>query len=75
VILSADQRAEAWPDLPLSAWNDTRATLHLWTQIVGKVRLTQSPWINHSWHVTLPRRCVTEVHLIIANHGTRLKLH
>jgi hypothetical protein len=45
--------AEVWPSLPLEAWNDTCATLHMWTQIVGKIRLTQSPWINHSWHVTL----------------------
>jgi hypothetical protein len=45
--------AEAWPDLPLAAWSDTCATLHLWTQVVGKVRLVQSAWINHSWHVTL----------------------
>lgn len=43
----------AWPPLPLEAWSDTCATLHLWTQIVGKVRLVQSPWVNHSWHVTL----------------------
>ena len=39
--------------LPLEEWSDTAATLHLWMQIVGKVRLVQSPWINHSWHVTL----------------------
>jgi hypothetical protein len=44
---------ETWPSLPLEAWSDTCATLHMWTQIVGKIRLTQSPWINHSWHVTL----------------------
>jgi hypothetical protein len=43
----------AWPSLPLDAWRETYATLHLWTQIVGKIRLTQSPWVNHSWHVTL----------------------
>ena len=42
-----------WPDLPLAAWKDTCATLHLWTQIVGKVRTAHSPWLNHSWHVTL----------------------
>ena len=42
-----------WPSLPLEAWSDTYATLHLWLQIVGKVRLVQSPWVNHSWHVTL----------------------
>lgn len=44
---------EPWPSLPLEAWSETCATLHLWTQIVGKVRLVQSPWVNHSWHVTL----------------------
>jgi hypothetical protein len=43
----------AWPELPYSAWKDTYATLHLWTQIVGKVRLAQTPWLNHSWHVVL----------------------
>jgi len=42
---------EAWPDLPYSAWADTCATLHLWTQIVGKIRLAFTPWLNHSWHV------------------------
>jgi len=49
---SADRDA-AWPSLPLEAWSDTAATLHMWFQIVGKVRLVQSPWTNHSWHVTL----------------------
>jgi Family of unknown function (DUF5996) len=44
---------ETWPALPFEAWSDTCATLHRWIQIVGKVRLTQSPWINHCWHVTL----------------------
>ena len=44
---------DQWPSLPLEAWADTYATLHLWTQIVGKIRLAQSPWLNHSWHVTL----------------------
>ena len=47
------QRTDAWPDLPLAAWQDTFATLHLWTQIVGKIRLVKSPWLNHSWHTTL----------------------
>ena len=49
----ADSREEAWPSLPLESWSDTCATLHMWTQIVGKIRLVQSPWVNHSWHVTL----------------------
>jgi hypothetical protein len=42
-----------WPSLPFAEWKDTAATLHMWTQIVGKVRLMLSPWTNHSWHVTL----------------------
>lgn len=46
-------REELWPDLPLDAWEDTCRTFHLWTQIVGKVRIAQTPWINHSWHVPL----------------------
>ena len=44
---------ERWPELPYAAWKDTCATLHLWTQIVGKTRLALTPWLNHSWHVTL----------------------
>jgi Family of unknown function (DUF5996) len=43
----------SWPELPTAVWRDTYATLHLWTQIIGKIRLTKSPWLNHSWHVTL----------------------
>jgi Family of unknown function (DUF5996) len=42
-----------WPELPYAAWRDTRDTLHLWTQVVGKIRLMQAPWLNHSWHVVL----------------------
>jgi hypothetical protein len=42
-----------WPDLAYSAWSDTLATLHLWTQIVGKIRLTLTPWLNHSWQTPL----------------------
>jgi hypothetical protein len=45
-----DQR---WPELPYAAWKDTRDTLQLWTQAVGKIRLALSPWLNHSWHVAL----------------------
>ncbi|MGH9333847.1 MAG: DUF5996 family protein, partial [Vicinamibacteria bacterium] len=44
---------EIWPSLPYESWKDTCATLHRWTQIVGKVRLSRSAWVNHSWHVTL----------------------
>jgi len=42
-----------WPELPTAEWRDTCATLHLFTQIVGKIRLARSPWLNHSWQVTL----------------------
>jgi hypothetical protein len=42
-----------WPTLALEDWQDTCTTLHLWTQVVGKIRLVQTPWINHSWHVPL----------------------
>lgn len=43
---------ERWPELPYPAWKNTCATLQLMTQIVGKTRLTLTPWLNHSWHVT-----------------------
>ena len=45
--------SEVWPALPLAAWSDTLATLHLWTQIAGKIRHTLSPRINHCWSDTL----------------------
>jgi hypothetical protein len=44
---------EIWPSLPYAEWKETAKTLHMWTQIVGKIRLALTPWINHSWHVTL----------------------
>jgi Family of unknown function (DUF5996) len=44
---------EAWPELPYAVWRETAATLHLWTQIVGKVRLKLTPWVNHGWQVPL----------------------
>ncbi len=42
---------DAWPSLPYPAWKDSCATLLFWTQVVGKIRLVQTPWVNHSWHV------------------------
>lgn len=42
-----------WPPLAYHEWQDTQATLHRWAQIVGKIRLVQTPWVNHSWHVSL----------------------
>lgn len=53
-MTTADVRPEEpWPELPLEAWSDTYATLQRWLQIVGKIRLSQTPWMNHGWHVTL----------------------
>jgi hypothetical protein len=49
----ADSALVPWPELPFAAWSETRSTLQLWTQIVGKIRLAQTPWLNHSWHVPL----------------------
>ena len=45
--------AEAWPSLPLEAWSETYTTLHMWTQIVGKVCLARAPMVNHWWQVPL----------------------
>lgn len=46
-------KSDNWPDIPFNEWKDTLATVQLWTQIVGKIRLRAMPWLNHSWHVTL----------------------
>src|SRR5216117_3916762 len=48
-----DETVAVWPDLPYAEWRETAATLQLWTQIVGKVRLTLTPWLNHGWQVPL----------------------
>jgi hypothetical protein len=42
-----------WPELPTAAWRETYATIHLWTQVIGKIRLVRTPWLNHSWHIAL----------------------
>ena len=47
----------AWPSLPLEEWRDTYATLHMWTQVIGKIRLAQAPLINHWWEVPLYVTC------------------
>jgi uncharacterized protein DUF5996 len=51
--IASSKRDEVWPPLPFAEWKETAATLHMWTQIIGKIRLALSPWTNHSWHVTL----------------------
>ena len=48
-----DDAVAVWPDLPYASWRETAATLQLWSQIVGKVRLTLTPWLNHGWQVPL----------------------
>src|SRR5271166_3222976 len=74
-----------WPSLPLSQWQATYRTLHMWTQIIGKIRMTLSPPLNHWWHVTLyvnsrglttgpvpyPRG-VFEIQLDFLNHSCRI---
>jgi hypothetical protein len=49
----AAMASSMWPPLPYEAWKDTYETLHMWTQIVGKIRLGRMPWLNHCWQVTL----------------------
>ncbi len=48
-----DSESAQWPEIPFEPWKETIANLHMMTQIVGKVRLMRTPWLNHSWHVTL----------------------
>jgi len=76
---------DPWPSLPLNEWQDTYNTLHMWTQIIGKIRMTLSPPLNHWWHVTLyvnslglttgpipyPRG-VFEIQLDFQNHALRI---
>jgi hypothetical protein len=60
-----------WPDLPVAAWRDTYTTLHMWTQIVGKIRLAQAPRLNHWWQIALyvtPRGLTTSA----MPHGDKL---
>ena len=52
-VISVNLWLMSWPSLPLEEWKDTCATLHMWTQIVGKVRLELTPLVNHWWNVPL----------------------
>jgi Family of unknown function (DUF5996) len=51
--MNPTMKNEAWPELPYEAWKDTYATLHMWTQMVGKIALATAPHLNHSWGVAL----------------------
>lgn len=79
---------EAWPALPMAAWQETYATLHMWTQIVGKIRLAQSPFANHWWHsalyptarglTTSPMPCGSrffEIEFDFIEHGLLIRRH
>nr|WP_294849535.1 DUF5996 family protein [uncultured Sphingomonas sp.] len=55
--ITAISNSNVWPPLPLGDWRDTMVTLHMWSQIVGKVRLAHAPFTNHWWHVPLYVSC------------------
>ena len=50
---TGDAVRRTWPDITLSNWEDTRDTLHMWIQVVGKIRMALTPLINHWWNVPL----------------------
>ncbi|MGA8740265.1 MAG: DUF5996 family protein [Terracidiphilus sp.] len=52
-LINSTDHPACWPALPLDSWQDTYATLHMWTQIVGKIRLRLTPLVNHWWNVPL----------------------
>lgn len=52
-MVSAERSVEVWPELPQERWAETGTTLQLWMQVVGKIRLTLTPKLNHTWNVTL----------------------
>ena len=67
-----------WPELPLTDWQETCTTLQLWTQVVGKIRLVLTPWLNHSWHVVLyvtTRGLTTSPIRVVNGALDRLRLH
>ena len=70
----SDDPRSAWPELPSARLQPTAETLRLWSQIVGKVRLVRTPWINHSWHVTLRVSARGLVTPLIPNGATAFSL-
>ena len=69
--MKEDSRQSSWPPLPLDAWRDTCATVHMWSQIVGKIALALTPRMNHLWNVAMqitPRGLATPP----LRHGDRL---
>ncbi|MGI8637438.1 MAG: DUF5996 family protein, partial [Segetibacter sp.] len=53
IITAPMNQDKKWPQLDFDKWKDTLYTVQMWTQIVGKIRLRNLPWLNHSWHATL----------------------
>jgi hypothetical protein len=53
IMIASDKNGNSWPTLPFAQWQDTCATLHMWTQVVGKIRLALEPMVNHWWQVPL----------------------
>jgi hypothetical protein len=51
--MNEQDRGADWPSLPLDAWRETYETLHMWSQVIGKIRLARAPMLNHWWQVTL----------------------
>ncbi|HZO73962.1 MAG TPA: DUF5996 family protein [Ktedonobacteraceae bacterium] len=73
--IRSEKAIDRWPALPLEAWKDTCDTLHLWTQIIGKVRMALTPFVNHWWHVSLyvtPRGLTTSS--IPYHHGSSFSI-
>ena len=68
---SLTRQPEVWPELPQSEWSDTCATLQMWMQIVGKVRLALTPHVNHTWNVTL-YLTVRGLTTLPMSHGSRM---
>ncbi|WP_201464694.1 DUF5996 family protein [Janibacter melonis] len=84
--MTSPDATSAWPGLRVEDWVDTRDTLHLWTQVVGKVRLARSPLVNHWWQVTLyvtprglstgsvpDRHRIFDVELDVVEHEMRIR--
>ena len=65
----------SWPSIPYAEWRDTLETLQLWTQIVGKIRLAQTPWVNHAWHSALhvSARGLTTSLISLPNSGIEIE--
>jgi hypothetical protein len=74
-MTSSKTHDETWPALPYADWADTCRTLHLWTQVVGKVRLASTPWLNHSWQVPfyLSARGLTTGLVFVGTRGVELE--